>query len=228
VSSECGGNAAAYALGALDPREVVAFERHLQNCVVCRHELTEFEEIVDALPGAVHQLPAPRGLRRRVLAELRTQAHPSQERRRPRASRVLRPGVATAWVAALAVACAAVLVLVPGASTTRTIDARVFGSSGTAELRLSRGHAELIVGHMPQPAPGDIYEVWLQRPHGNPAPTSALFGVTAAGNGVVEVPGNLARVRAVMVTQEPAGGTTVPTGPAVIVAPLSAGGELPS
>jgi Anti-sigma-K factor rskA/Putative zinc-finger len=33
---ECGGDAAAYVLGALEPHEVEAFRAHMQECAVCR------------------------------------------------------------------------------------------------------------------------------------------------------------------------------------------------
>ncbi len=59
------------------------------------------------------------------------------------------------------------------------------------------------------------------RPGQPPAPTSALFSVTADGDGNVGVPGNLSGVRFVMVTPEPVGGSRVPTHPAVVRAQLS-------
>jgi anti-sigma-K factor RskA len=88
-------------------------------------------------------------------------------------------------------------------------------------LRIDGGRAELIVHRLPAPAAGRIYEVWLKRPGGAPVPTRALFGVTAGGTADVGVPGELRGVSEVLVTQEPAGGSRVPTGPAVIVARTS-------
>jgi hypothetical protein len=103
-----------------------------------------------------------------------------------------------------------------GGPTTRVIPATV----GLAELRLTGDRGELIVEHLPAPPPGRIYEVWLQRARHAPAPTSALFSVTAAGTGDVDVPGSLRGVSRVLVTQEPAGGSRVPTTAPVIVAPV--------
>jgi hypothetical protein len=54
-----------------------------------------------------------------------------------------------------------------------------------------------------------------------PAPTSALFGVTASGDGDVDVPGNLKGITEVLVTPEPAGGSQTPTHAPVIRAVLS-------
>jgi hypothetical protein len=108
-----------------------------------------------------------------------------------------------------------------GAGHTRVIQASVVGTAGSAQLRLSGGQAKLIVNHLPLPPAGHIYEVWLKRAHGAPAPTSALFSVTSAGAADVDVPGNLSGVSQVLVTPEPAGGSRVPTHAPVIVAQLA-------
>jgi hypothetical protein len=63
--------------------------------------------------------------------------------------------------------------------------------------------------------------VWLNRPGRRPHPTSALFNVTDAGDAGVDVPGDLRHVWQIMVTPEPAGGTQMPTHPAVITARLT-------
>jgi hypothetical protein len=79
----------------------------------------------------------------------------------------------------------------------------------------------LIVDHFPAARRGDVYEVWLQRSAtAAPEPTRALFSVDPAGDAAVAVPGDVARLHRVLVTQEPAGGTAVPTTAPVIVATL--------
>ena len=98
--------------------------------------------------------------------------------------------------------------------------AQVVGSSGSAEVRVTDGHAELVVDHLVRPPGGDIYEVWLARPNREPQPAPALFTVSARGNGVVTIPGDLHGIQQLMVTSEPAGGSQVPTHPAVITADL--------
>jgi hypothetical protein len=60
--------------------------------------------------------------------------------------------------------------------------------------------------------------MWVQRGHAQPTPTGTLFSVTSAGSAAVGVPGSLHGVSAVMVTEEPVGGTLVPTSAPVIVA----------
>ncbi len=122
-------------------------------------------------------------------------------------------------LAALVIAVA--IVVTGGPAAPNVLHATVMNSTGTARLRIGGGHATLLVRHLPAPAAGRIYEVWLKRPGAAPAPTTALFTVTAGGRADVGVPGALSGVSDVLVTEEPAGGSRVPTGPAVIVAPTS-------
>jgi anti-sigma-K factor RskA len=221
---DCGGDAAAYALGALEPAEAEAFERHLEGCAVCRDELAEFEQVVHALPMAAPQRPAPKELRRRVLRAVREDAAVASPPRRPRTA--LRP--TWAWRAiVLAGACAAIVLAVfaglnySSGGGTRVIRARVTGITGSALVRLSGGRGELIVHHLSPPPPGKIYEVWLKRPRGAPAPTSVLFSVTSGGAGEVGLPPRLHGVTEILVTPEPQGGSSTPTHTPVIVAPLT-------
>jgi anti-sigma-K factor RskA len=222
----CAGDAAAYALGALEPREARLFAAHVETCVVCRDELTAFQEVVMALPMAAPQHRLPRGLRRRTLSDFRRSTSFATARRAPAArERRLafpRPALALGAAAMLVVASAGGLALeTSGAPSTRILGAEVFGSRGRAQLRLDGGRGELIVHHLPSPAAGHVYQVWLKRSGQAPAPTSALFSVTSGGDADVEVPGSLSHVNQVLVTQEPAGGSAVPTGGPVIVAALS-------
>lgn len=225
---DCGGDVAAYALGALDPDEAEAFRTHLDSCVVCRDELVAFEQVVGVLPMGVPQHRAPDDLRRRVLEtverepKLDSPADP-RRRRRPRWARLPlpRPGLAlAAAVVMLAIAIAAVELGTSGTTKPHVFAAQVTGP-GTANLTVAAGHGQLIVRRFSPPPAGEIYEVWLERPGRSPAPTTALFSVTANGDANVEVPGNLRGVNIVMVTPEPAGGTSTPTHPPVIRAQLS-------
>ncbi len=217
---QCSGDAAAYALGALEPREAEEFQRHIETCVVCREELAAFRQVTDALPMAAPQHPVPAALRRRVLDQVRSEAAPAPQVSPGRSHRrISRPAFAGGFLAAAAVvAVAAVLVFGSSSSNgTRVIQATV----GHAKLYITGGHGQLVVQKLKVPQDGQIYEVWLLRPHHAPAPTSALFSVTSSGHGDVDVPGDLHGVSAVLVTQEPAGGTQHPTTAPVIVAPIS-------
>jgi hypothetical protein len=218
----CGYGAAAYALGALHDGELTTFRAHLDGCAVCRDELAAFEHVVTVLPLSVSQLTPPKRLRRRLLGEVRAEIRST---RRPALGGLLvRPAAGLACAAVLAVGgVGAALTLGGSGSPTgaRTYAAAVSTPTGSARLQVRDGHLRLIVRDMPAPAAGHIYEVWLQRDgDGAPQPTRALFRVGAGGDAAVAVPSAIGHLHRVLVTQEPAGGTAVPTTSPVVVATL--------
>ena len=217
---DCGLDAAAYVLGALEPDEAEAFRRHLETCAVCRDEVSSLRHVADALPMAAPQYPVPHGLRRRVLGAARRKPRQAPPSARASPARwpmgVSLPALAGGLAAVIVAVIVAVVLASAGSPGARVIQA----STGNAELRIAGGRGELIVRALPQPPTGQIYEVWLARPNHPFTPTSALFGVTTAGQAYVGVPGDLNGVSEVLVTPEPAGGTKVPTHTPVIVARL--------
>ncbi|HUJ34960.1 MAG TPA: anti-sigma factor [Solirubrobacteraceae bacterium] len=215
----CGEDAAAYVLGALEPSEVDAFRSHLAECAACQKEVAEFEQITGALPESAAQYRVPKDLRRRVMSEVRSTPKAQTASRRASAWS-WRPALAWGGAFAAVVIIAVVLVVAlssGGSSGTRTIQA----SAGNAELRITGAHGDLIVHRLPSLPAGRIYEMWVQRGSATPTPTGTLFGVRSDGTAAVGVPGSLSGVSAVMVTQEPAGGTPAPTTAPVIVARLT-------
>jgi anti-sigma-K factor RskA len=227
---DCGVDAAAYVLGALEPDEAEAFSRHLATCVVCRDEVAAFQHTANALAMTPPQHAAPPGLKRRVMRAVRESdaADQAQEAsaRRPRrvgsGLLVARPAVAALGAfAVVVVVIGAIIVGSNGSSGTRTIAAAVTGTPGTAQLSVSGGHGQLVLRNFPQPAAGHIYEMWELRSGAKvPAPTGTLFSVNSSGAGNVGVPGGLHGISKVLVTQEPVGGSLTPTSTPVIVASL--------
>ncbi|HYM57033.1 MAG TPA: anti-sigma factor, partial [Solirubrobacteraceae bacterium] len=63
----------------------------------------------------------------------------------------------------------------------------------------------------PAPPQGRVYQVWLDRGGSTPEPTSALFTTRGDGSASVAVPGSLRGVRQILVTDEPVGGSELPT-----------------
>jgi anti-sigma factor ChrR (cupin superfamily) len=55
-----GDDAAAYALGALEPREAADYLRHLTICTRCREELAALAPVADGLASTVPQVPVGR------------------------------------------------------------------------------------------------------------------------------------------------------------------------
>lgn len=234
---DCTGDAAAYVLGALEDYEVGPFLRHLDRCAICRDEVASLQVVADMLPASVTPVAAPRALRRRVLATVyeeaelfraagTTAAKPARAPRRRGWSvawpAVPRPFQALAAAALVAAGIAVGTIALRGASTTsdRVVHARTILASTTATLHLAAGRTELDVANLPAAPAGRVYEVWLQR-NGEPQPTDALFTPTSDGRATVAVPGSLKGVNAVLVTDEPAGGSTKPTRTPLITASLS-------
>lgn len=222
---DCGGDAAAYLLGALEPGEAEAFRRHLEDCAVCRDEIEALGGVVDALPMAAPQHPAPKRLRRRLMRAVRAEPKPRISPRRrlvgwsvghPRAA-----AVAMAGAAALAAAAVVGVELSTRGQGARVIEARVAGVSGVAELSVTGGRGELIVRRFSRPPPGHVYEVWLKRSGRPPTPASVLFSVGSGGSADVGLPSSLSGISEVLVTSEPDGGSPAPTHSPVIVAPLT-------
>src|SRR5262245_31418417 len=62
----------AYALGALDPDERLAVERHLATCAGCRAALESFEGVATAMASAAPPVPPPASLRVRLMTEVQS------------------------------------------------------------------------------------------------------------------------------------------------------------
>jgi anti-sigma-K factor RskA len=223
----CGEDAAPYVLGALTEAEHEAFMVHLESCAICREEVASLRLVAHSLPAAVPQLRAPGEVRDRVMATVKAEAELRQERTPRVRSRRLgsrrttwRLGLASAAATAAAIVAIVLALGGSGDSHTQLIRAQVSAPRGTATLSVSSGHGQLRIAGLPQSPPRHVYEVWLERA-GKAHPTDALFTVSVVGNATVAVPGNLAGVKAVMVTAEPEGGSTVPTSKPVIVATVS-------
>jgi anti-sigma-K factor RskA len=215
-------DAAAYVLGALEHDEHARFREHLAGCARCRAEVADLQPVVDELPASVTAVTAPKELRARILATVRSEAEllgaaGAGADRPPGPLPVWRrPRFAFAGAGALALAAlVAVLIAISGGSSKLVVSHGTAPAGATASLRQRDGHAELIVKRMPPPALGRIYEVWLKRGSAEPQPTNALFSVTNGGSGAVDVP-NLHGVKEVLVTSEPAGGSLHPTSAPVI------------
>jgi anti-sigma-K factor RskA len=223
------GDAAAYVLGALPPDELEGFRAHLEGCAECRRAVEELQVAADALPMGAHQLAAPPALKGRIMAVVESEAEllaqagagadrPAREpRRRERRAWWARPGFALAAVVLLLAGGALAGGLLTG-DDTRTIAAATEPEGADVTLRVRGDDGTLVVRDMPPPPAGRIYQVWLKRPGQDPAPTDALWSVNAQGDAEVAVPGSLDGVEAVLVTDEPEGGSRVPTKTPVIQA----------
>lgn len=235
-------DAGAWVLGALDDREAATFRAHLESCADCRDEVAHLQPVADTLLLVAPQKVAPPALQSRIMQTVRAEAEllaaagpdadrppaPARESRRRRWSLSLRPALAGALAAGLvAVGIGAGLATrsdEPG-GVARVVPAEVqlpdaFRADASVEIK-SDGDARLRVSRLPAPPEGRVYQVWVLREGEEaPRPTDALFQPAVDGHATVDVPGGVRGVAAVLVTDEPDGGSEAPTREPTIVAPL--------
>lgn len=124
---------AAYALGALDPDEHEAVERHLETCAQCRADLAPFAQVADSLAHVPPPAAPPPGLRSRLLTE--TQAPIQVATATPQPVDPIRPEravlVLPRWVI-FPVAAAAVL-LIAGVAVLAVLLAQIRDDRNDAE-----------------------------------------------------------------------------------------------
>ena len=224
----------AWMLGALPEDEVDGFRAHLAACADCRADAESLRVAVDALPASAPPMTPPPALKGRVMAVVEREASlleaagpeadraqpPRRRRRFPRlAGLTLRPALALRARAAAAGHRRRRRAARPRRPSTRTpapsSRASIPSSSGArASLEVDGDRARLVGASCPAPPAGHVYQVWLDRGGAAPEPTSALFSTRSDGSASVDVPGSLDGVRAVMVTDEPNGGSLEADGPA--------------
>lgn len=233
----CCGDAAVYLLGLLDERQSREFLEHARSCTLCSDDLTALAPAVDSLPSTVAQLSVPEHAKQRVMAVVRSEAsQATSSSHRPALQPVgarlghvrWRPALALAGAGLLAAGIAIGNLSKPfgggtapvGGGKAQVVSAAVAFPGASATLHQSAGHTWLAVSNMPEPSTGHVYEVWVKRSASAvPQPTTSLFTPTTSGSATVYVPVGLG-ASTVMVTQEPVGGSSLPTGPVIIVAHL--------
>jgi hypothetical protein len=231
-------DAASYVLHAMSDGECETFQAHLGRCGACAAKVAELQFVGDALLSGVPQLTAPAPVRDRVMSVVRAESElllaaghgadrPAPARPRRRFSLLsLRPLPAVGLASiALALGIGGGAVLSGGGgdgAAARTVAAKVDTPGASAQVRLTSDSAKLVTAGMPSPAEGRVYQVWLDRGgKTTPEPTDALFSVNREGRASVDVPGDLHGVKAVLVTDEPLGGSRIPTRAPVISATLT-------
>jgi anti-sigma-K factor RskA len=218
-------NVGAYLLGALPELEAEVFEKHVATCADCRRELEQLRVASEALPRAVEPVVPPPELKESIMrtvwaeAEERREAKPERRWSRRFLERLPRLSPAFAAIAAACVLAIGIAIGVGvaniGGSSSKTLTAlvdhtRAPSANASLVVPASRKGAILNVEGLPNPGPGKVYEVWLQR-DGTMQPAGALFSVASGGSGTAGIPGSLHGVQAVAVTAERDGGAAKPT-----------------
>jgi hypothetical protein len=201
-----------YLLGALTDVETREMELHLAGCRRCQGDERRLRASLDALAAGVPQVEPPGSLERKVLRAARAEI---PRARRPAWARARRPAAVLAASALVAGAVGGYALRDGGGgSRERTLSARATPAAPGARARMivRGGSAELVVERLPAPRPGHVYQVWLRE--SRRIRPSTLFTVDRRGHGAAAIPGGIGRgVQEVMVSEEPALGSSVPTTP---------------
>lgn len=219
----------AWVLGALPEAEAERMSAHLQTCDACAREAAELQIAADHLPLAALQVDPPPELKDRVMAVVRREAEllaaagasADLPERRPRERRsgvwgwiVARPLAASACAASLVVAGLGAGFAIEGGGDGQVAAPRTIagGSSrgGSATLVTGAQGTELRVSSMRAPKRGHVYEAWIRRGNGLPTP-AGVFTVDHQGDGALALKGSVDHAREVVVTEEPEGGSAIPT-----------------
>jgi anti-sigma-K factor RskA len=231
---------AAYMLGSLEPNEAAAFEAHLADCGRCQARERWLRTSLDVLPSSVEQVEPPPALRERLMETVRGESGIAEEAPRRESATRRRRVRLPAWLGSLSLrpaAALAVVVLLLAAGVAGYAIRGGGGASGPSTERIAiRGtpaapkasgtlvrdgdRAVLQVSNLPQKR-GRVYEVWIVK-RGQPLPIPAtLFQVGANGGGSAGVPYGLDTAKQVLISSEPAGGSTQPTTEPVLSATIS-------
>jgi Anti-sigma-K factor rskA/Putative zinc-finger len=223
-----------YLLDALPPDEREGFAAHLEECPVCRTDVEELSLAAEALPLSVPAVAPPPALKARIMAVVESEAEllaaagdgADAPRRAPARrgflARLLpRPALALASAVVLLVAGALGGVLLSSGEGTTTVAGTTTLQGASVELETSDDASTLVAQNVPEPPPGELYQVWFKRPGVEaPEPTNVLWS-PRDGNADVAVPGSVDDVEAVLVTREPKRGSQEPSEAPVITIPLT-------
>jgi anti-sigma-K factor RskA len=227
----------AYALDALDDVERAQFADHLAACAECRAEVRTFRETTSHLAETETETP-PISLRARVLADIAT-VRPFPPETAVAASgpvgtvltlrRRTLPTLVAAAVALILLAAGGAAIWHPWTHDRVTVadqivhapDAvriteQVPGGTLTLVRSASLKRAVMIGDHVPEPAPGKTYQLWLQQP----GQGMVSAGLMPDSTDPTVLTGNAATAKAAAITVEPETGSSHPTTTPIAVFPL--------
>ena len=230
---------AAYMLGALEPDEAAALERHAEECERCRADVRWLAPALQALPEAVEREQPPPALRARIMAEVERDAGATA----PAGGAPARPGLlgrAADWlrdlgagpmglrpvagvaVAVLVIAAVAGYAIGGGIGSDESGEPTTFTAGnppGVTAKMISEGDSGTLHLANVKPLPGDrVLEAWVQR-DGEVEAVEALFVPDREGRASTQLP-DLEGVEVVMVTTEPKGGSGSPTSAPIVTIPV--------
>jgi len=227
-----------YVVGAVDDMDRKTFENHLRDCVDCRAEVAHMSDVVATLVDAEATAP-PASLRAKVMEQAAHTAQLPPTVNRPARADSSRKRLR--WPLAGAAAAMAVAVAGIGMFLASTVDApdtsalerdvmMVSSAPDAHTMELGLGSSHLVMSERmggvalmgldaPEPAEGMEYQLWLVLDDGQmvPGPT---FMPDAEGEFMAMMHTDFDGVTEFEITEEPHGGSGVPTGDAVAVVSL--------
>jgi anti-sigma-K factor RskA len=213
----------AYLLGALEPSEAEALERHLRGCERCQEELRWLAPARDALPETVVRMQPPPGLRERLLAEVSEEARRAGGREPERRGLLERFADFTRphW---RPLAAGAALLLIVAAVVGYEVGRGGTGGGGTEAVTVETTeapglvaavsmegteHGRIKLKNVPTLPADKVLEAWVKR-DGVVEAVPMLFVPNGEGEAATML-GDMRGVTTVMVTKEPPGGSEAPT-----------------
>jgi anti-sigma-K factor RskA len=225
----------AYALDALDDIERTQFARHLATCAECRAEVRSFTETASHLAEIESEAP-PASLRAKVLSDIATVRPFPPETSTPAAAAPV-VSLRRRTLPALVAAAVAVILLAAGGlawhpwtdsrttladqivnapDAVRIIEPVPGGGKLTIVRSASLKRAVMIGDHVPEPAAGKTYQLWLQQP----GQGMVSAGLMPDSTEPTVLTGDAATAKAAAITVEPETGSAHPTTDPIAVFPL--------
>lgn len=221
----------AYALGALPEGEREHVAAHIEQCPICAEDADALERAATNLIAVVPMAEPSPELRKRIMAVVEPEA--ALLRATSGAPRAAAPPRRRAsWSDALRLRtlapAAAMLILggVIGATAldtsdgpnTRTLAADVGGGHAWVEVS-ENDRAHLVVDGLAPPSRNKVYELWIQSGDAAPRPASGNLSqsVFVVGSGRVAIPARLQEGDRIMVTEEPQGGSRIPSAAPIVI-----------
>lgn len=214
------------ALGALSRADAEPLEGHLRLCEVCRRTAAEYRNTVSRLPAGLPEAEPPATLRRNLMRAAYGEAAPrprSDRWERLRAALPRRRLLTLAGAGATAAAVVVAVVVLTRPAAPGPLSYSVMGTTsapsvrGTLTYYADQQQAVLTVTGLPpvqstNGASPPVYEVWLIPSGGVPQGAAFLTQSPTNQSWSTVIHTDLTRYSAVAATQEPAGGSTGPTG----------------
>jgi anti-sigma-K factor RskA len=219
----------AFALGSLEEAEARSVSEHIVGCYLCRRELSSFQEVTSQLALATPEAVPSGDLKHRLLERVPgIRQAPTQPLRARLLQRVLPFGAIAGLFLILALTAATILLwqrinqmeVLTGPRGMRAIALHSSDlapeASGFVIIGADGLNGVLVVDRMPPLAPGQEYQLWLERD--GQSTSGGVFPVDESGYRGVRIAAadSLFEYTAVRVTIEPAGGSAAPTGEQVL------------